>query len=227
MLQRRILGVLAGGALCLGLAACNLGKSPEPTPDVNALYTQAAGTLIGQMNEGLTQTAQAAPPTEQASPTPLASFTPLPTFPVGGLTPIGTPLALGTAGIPLLPTSGVAPAKSWPQGCDDAQFTNETIPDGTKMNSRHDFYKWWAFLNVGTCTWDEGYEFAYKSGDRLNGDNVKIQYEKDFTKPGESIAFKVHMDAPKEAGEYIGFWQMRNDSGGWFGSLVSVDIIVQ
>lgn len=227
MLQRRILGVLVGGALSILLGACNLGKSPEPTADVNALYTEAAATLIGQMNEGLTQTAQAAPPTAQSSPTPLATFTPLPTFPVGGLTPFGTALAAGTAGIPLIPTLSGAPAQSWPQGCNDAQFIGETIPDGTKMNPLHDFKKAWSLLNVGTCTWDEGYSWAFKSGEQLNGSDVKIKFEAQFTEPGHSQAFVVHMDAPKQAGEYIGFWQMKDDSGQWFGSLCSVDIIVQ
>jgi hypothetical protein len=230
MLPRQLRWVIVGVALSISLAACNLGKSPEPTPDVNALYTEAAATLITQMNDQLTQTAQAAPPTLQASPTPLATFTPLPTFPViAGLTPFGTAFALNTPGTAaaLLPTSAGPAAQSWPQGCNDAQFIGETIPDGTKMNPLHDFKKAWSMLNVGTCTWDEGYEFAFKSGEQLNGVNVKIKFESQFTKPGHSQAFVVHMDAPKPAGEYIGYWQMKDDSGNWFGSLVRVDIIVQ
>ena len=74
----------------LALTACNIGRSPEPTPDVNALYTAAAETLIAQFNEQQTQTAQAVTPTPQASPTPLASPSPLPTFALPGLTPLGT-----------------------------------------------------------------------------------------------------------------------------------------
>jgi hypothetical protein len=35
------------------------------------------------------------------------------------------------------------------------------------------------------------------------------------------------MQAPLQNGEYIGYWQMKSDAGAWFGSLVSVDIIVK
>ena len=50
--------------------------------------------------------------------------------------------------------------------------------------------------------------------------------EDQFTQPGHSQAFVVHLQAPKAKGEYIGYWQMKTDAGEWFGSLVSIDIIV-
>lgn len=63
MLHRKTLAVVTAIAAALLLAACNIGKSPEPTPDVNALYTAAAETLVAQFNDQQTQTAQAATPT--------------------------------------------------------------------------------------------------------------------------------------------------------------------
>ena len=225
MLQRRILLAVAAIVLVTALTACNIGKSPEPTADVNALYTAAAETLIAQFGEQQTQTAQAVMSTPQASPTLLASPSPLPTFALsGGVTPFGT-LSIG---LTLLPTVAGLVANSFPVGCNDAQFIGETIPDKKVMSPQHNFTKAWSLQNVGTCTWDEGYSFAFKSGERLSAQPlvIKITFEEQFTKPGHSQAFVVQMEAPKAKGEYIGFWQMRSDDGSWFGSLVSVDIIV-
>jgi hypothetical protein len=222
MFHIKRLAVGAAMMALLTLTACNLGKAPEPTPDVNALYTQAADTLVAQYNEQQTQTARAATPTTQASPTALASPSPFPTFALSGLTPFST-LAPGLTALPTIAGGG---AVSFPVGCDDAKFIGETIPDKTKIDAQKDFKKAWSMLNVGTCTWDEGYTFAFKSGERLSGTDIKITKEADFTKPGGSQAFVVTLKAPNKVGEFIGFWQMRNDAGTWFGSLVSVDIVV-
>jgi hypothetical protein len=222
MLHRKTLAGMTAIAATLVLTACNIGKSPEPTPDVNALYTEAADTLIAQFNDQQTQTALAVTPTPQASPTPLASPSPLPTFALPGLTPLGTPLP----GVTPRPTTAVGGAVSFPVGCNDAKFISETIPDKTKIDAQKEFKKAWSMLNVGTCTWDEGYTFAFKSGERLSGSDIKITKEEDFTAPGDSQAFVVTMKAPNKVGEFIGYWQMRADDGTWFGSLVSVYIIV-
>jgi hypothetical protein len=197
---------------------------------VNALYTEAASTLVSQLNDQQTQTAQAASPTPEMSPTPLASFTPLPTFPVlGALTPFGTPFTLGTpgGGVTALPTSAGPVTNGMAVGCNNAAFIGETIPDGTTMNPQHTFDKVWSLQNTGTCSWDEGYTFAFKSGDQMGGTDIKIVKTADFTDPGHSQAFKVTMEAPKAPGDYAGYWQMKTDAGVWFGSLVSVKIVVQ
>ena len=222
MFRSKVLGAVVVSLLATALAACNIGKSPEPTADVNALYTAAAETLIAQFGGQQTQTAQAIPPTLEASPTPLASPSPLPTFGLPGLTPLGT-LNPGATPLPTLAGPG---AQSFPVGCNDAKFIGETVPDKTKIDAQKDFKKAWSMLNVGTCTWDEGYTFSFKSGERLSGNDVKIIQEKDFTKPGESQAFVVTLKAPNKVGDFIGYWQMRDDAGVWFGSLVSVYIIV-
>ncbi len=229
MLYRKSLGAIAVLGLAASLASCNLGKAPAPTVDANAIYTAAAATLVSQMNDQQTQTAQAPTATD------LATFTPLPTFPIGlGLTPFGTGVAVGAgtpgAGITPLPTlagAGTGGSSGFAVGADNAIFFGETIPDGTKMNPQHDFKKCWQLQNGGTSTWDENYMFAFKSGERMNGVDIKIVNSTDFTKPGHSQTFCVQLYAPKTAGEYKGFWQMKNDTGVWFGSLVSVDIIVQ
>lgn len=224
MLQRRAISAGAALVIMTVLTACNIGRAPEPTPDVNLMYTQAAQTLVAQFGEQQTQTAAAVTPTPITSTTPFASPSPLPTFAISGLlTPIGT-LSLGLTPIP---TTRPVSANSFPVGCNDAQYIGDTVKDKTEFDPGEEFAQAWSLLNVGTCTWDEGYTFAWKSGERMSGQNVRITYSEDFTKPGESQAFVVRMKAPKLAGEYIGNWQMRNDEGTWFGSLVYIDILVK
>ena len=220
--------------LTASLTSCNIGKSPEPTVDVNAVFTSAAGTMISQLNDQQTQTAAAVSPTPIISPTAFATSTLIPTFSLGS-TPFGsTPFIFSTPGLgvtplaPTLPSSGSV-TTGFAVGCNNAELIGETIPDGTIIHPAKKFDKAWSLQNIGTCRWDEGYSFDFKSGEQMQGDNVTITKQSnsgDFTEPGHSQSFIVHLWAPGTAGEYKGYWQMKGDDGNWFGSLVSVDIIV-
>ena len=226
---KKLIWIFAVISLAMALTSCNIGRAAEPTADVNAIYTSAASTMVAALNRQQTQTAQALPPT--ATQTPLASPTPLSTFAVAtGSIPFGTPgtvIAFGTLATlrPTLPSgTGVY---SYPVGCNDATFIGETKPlDGTLMKAGGVFDKGWSMQNTGTCVWDEGYSFAFKSGDKMQGENILIRQSTDFTKPGHSLAFVVQMQAPNAQGQYKGFWQMKDDAGNWFGSIVYVDIVV-
>ncbi len=218
----------------ISLASCNIGKAAAPTPDVNAVFTSAAQTMVAQLSDQQTQTAQAIP---TDTPTGQATFTPLPTFPVN-VTPFGagTPFTFNTptpggSGISLtplaLPTVAGGLVGGFAVGCANAVFAGETIPDKTVITPGKSFEKAWMMYNAGTCTWDQGFRFSFKSGDKLNGNDILISQKDDFTAPGHSITFIVNMKAPMTAREYIGYWQMKTDQGVWFGSLVSVDVIVK
>jgi len=218
--------------LTAALASCNIGKSPEPTADVNAIFTSAAGTMISQLNDQQTQTALAVSPTPIISPTAFATSTLIPTFSLGS-TPFGsTPFLFSTPGLgvtPLAPTLPSSGASSFAVGCNNATFVDETIPDGTVIAPAKKFTKVWEMLNSGTCTWDEGYSFNFKSGEQMQGSNVTITKQNnsgDFTAPGHTQSFLILMWTPGTAGEYKGYWQMKGDDGNWFGSLVSVDVVV-
>ncbi len=230
----KLVWAYAAVVAAIALTSCNIGKAPEPTPDVNAIYTSAAQTMIAGLNARQTQTAAAVPPTPMATSTLAASFTPLATFPVGtGVLPFGTPFSLGTpftigtATTPLATLPSGTGVYSFPVGCADATFIGETAPyDKTVLAGGKEFSKGFSMLNSGTCTWDEGFSFAFKSGDQMQGENQLITQSSQFTKPGQSQAFVLHLQAPRAAGEYKGFWQMKNDTGVWFGSIVFVDIII-
>jgi hypothetical protein len=61
----------------------------------------------------------------------------------------------------------------------------------------------------------------------MGGDDITISKSENFTNPGHSQAFIVHLQAPATAGEYKGYWQMKNAQGTPFGSRVWVDIVVK
>ena len=207
--------------LAATLASCSAGSTPQPTIDVNAIFTFAAGTMNAQLNDRETQTAQA------VSPTPDVTFTPLPTFPV---IPLGTQFSFSTPTGAVIPTvsTGGGSLGSTAVGCDDATYLSETKPlDGTNITAGADFTKAWSLQNTGTCTWNSGYTFAFDSGDQMTGKYVPITKDADFTAPGHSQTFKVNLQAPAAAGEYKGYWRMKNAQGVAFGSRVWVDIIVQ
>jgi hypothetical protein len=217
---KRFTGAAVTLFLAAGLASCNIGSTPQPTIDVNAIFTYAAGTMNAQLNDQGTQTAQA------ASPTPAATFTPLPTFPV---VPLGTPFSISTPGAALPTTStGGNTLGSTAVGCDNATYISETKPnDGTQINGGDTFTKGWSFQNSGTCTWNTGYSFAFDSGELMGGKDIVINKEEDFTDPGHSQTFIVHLQAPTTAGEYKGYWRMKNAAGTPFGSRVWLDIVVK
>ena len=67
-------------ALALVLSACNFGQEAEPTPDVGAIFTAAAETVVAQFSLEQTQTALAAPTATQ-----IPTNSPVPTFAIESL----------------------------------------------------------------------------------------------------------------------------------------------
>lgn len=223
MLVRKLAWLSISSLPAILLTACNLGATPEPTVDVNAIYTSAAETALAAFAQQMTQTAQAASPTPLPTNTSLPTNTPFATLalttPVGG-TPFPT-LAVST---PIGTASGPL--------CNDAVFIADvTVPDGSEMNPGQDFEKVWAIQNSGTCTWDEGFIFAWVSGDDLDGYDILIDTKNDynyhdFVDPGETANFKVTLTAPLTERDYTSCWRMKSDSGFYFGTFACVTINV-
>lgn len=211
--------------IAITLSACNIGATPAPTLDVNAIYTSAAETLVAAFSSQLTQTAQAVPPTAIATNTPLATFTLLPTFPpaVGstplgaGTQPIGTPLVLST---PISTLTGPL--------CNDSGWMGDIgVQDGDVLKPGTDFTKTWAVKNTGTCKWDDGYALVFVAGDKMDGYDVPLKKSSDFVDPGETINLSVKLTAHLAEGTYSGCWKMRDDKGYYFGTVLCYEIVVK
>jgi len=222
----------------LTLAACNVGATPAPTVDVNAINTAAVATAMGQISAQLTMTALSAPtntPPPTVSPLPLVTSA-LPTA-TGGLP--GTPPTLSfnitpnttqVAGLTPIGTAGV-PVSTAVLGdsCNNSVYIADvTYPDNTVVKPGTDFNKVWRVQNTGTCLWDDGYKLAFIAGDRaLDPTSFAFTDSADFVSGGETADLGVDLTAPLAEGTYSATWRMQSDSGVFFGTMLTVVIVVQ
>lgn len=189
------------------IAAC--GPSPtsgEPTPDVAAVRTSAASTVVSQFTlTAAAFTPTASLPTETSAPQITATATVAPLAQV--TTGAGTTVAL----------------------CDslsiDPTTVDVNIPDGTTMTPGQDFIKTWRVKNNGSCPWGAGYELVYAGyADQMAG---QFQPLEEVVQPGQETELSVQFQAPDAAGEYVSAWQMSNPAGVTFPEIIFVKILVQ
>lgn len=218
--------------LAVILSSCNIGATPVPTQDVGAIQTQA-------FSQVLTQVAAANTPTSLPTntPEPTATLAAPPTFAAIGGGAIETPFPFNTplpgltplvvaSPVPTL-SGGMLPTKN---GCNDGIFTGESAPyDGASLQPSTDYEKNFTLMNIGTCTWDDGYTFAFLpefSTPGFKGYDIKIKKIDDFVKPTKSITFTLKLTASHIPGTHIGAWKMKDDGGNFFGSMVYVKYVI-
>jgi hypothetical protein len=227
--------------ITLTLAACNVGATPAPTVDVNAINTAAHATAMGQISAQLTQTALAAPsntpfPTDTplslaTSSLPTAGAGPSPTGGVSGALPTlsfnNTPNTTPIAGFTPL-VSPVAPVNTVVT-CHNSVFVSDvTIPDDTVIKPGVNFTKTWRIQNSGTCAWDDGFQLVFVSGERaLDPTNFQIDESSEFVDSGETTDMSVELTAPLAEGTYTANYRMQTDTGVFFGETIYVRIKVQ
>jgi len=220
------------------LSACNVGATPAPTIDVNAINTAAVSTAMAQISGQITQTALAAP-----SPTLLPTDTPaslptsaLPTVAVGASPTTGAAGALPTVsfnstpipGFTQLAPSPAAPAATASLGdeCSNSAFEGENYPDGSVFKPGEDFKKQWSVRNIGNCVWDDGYALKItnhtKDCEAMDAVNFRFKNSKDFVDPGEGVNLAANLTAPLAKGTYQCTWRLQNDQGFWFGTPLTV-----
>jgi hypothetical protein len=230
-LKRAVFTLITAALL---LTACNMGATPAPTVDVNAINTAAVATAMGQLSAQFTQTALAAPsptimPTNTAVSLPTTGLSTasgaLPTT-SGALPTLSfntTPVA-GFTQVVLSPAAPSGPTASLGDSCNNNVFEGDvTIPDGAILKPGEDFTKTWAIRNTGTCTWDDGYTLVFIGGDQaIDPVDVKLKNTSDFVEPNESVNISVPLTAPLAVGKYTGTWRMQSDSGYYFGTPLTV-----
>lgn len=195
--------------LALLLAACGTGETPMPTPDVGAIQTAAAQTVMAD----ILATQNAA-----ASLTPLASPTAEATEP-----PAETPTVTVTLTVGVFATPGVL---GTPGLCDDAVYVSDvTVPDGSVMTPGQEFLKTWKVRNTGDCTWGAGYTLIYGGyNDRMSGVPAALTTT---VVPNQEVDVSVQFKAPTTPKEYLSAWRMANPNGYAFGQFFFVKIIVR
>ncbi len=190
----RFIASLLLAGITLSAAACSRAET-TPTPNAEAVYTQAAATV----QAGLTQTA-ALLPTNTATSTPLPTNTVVPTQAV-------TPTSA------VSPTNTLAPTSPRPSTADKAAWISQNPADGTVVTPGQNFPMTWTVKNMGTTTWNTNYQLRYYLSEavlRFGAADIKFPKE---VKPGESVDLIVNMKAPSSAGDYTTIWVLTNDQG--------------
>lgn len=190
----------------LFMNACAPASSPAPTPDVNAIYTSAAYTVVAEFTlTAASFTATPLPPTE----------TPAPELPTATSTSLIASVATNELGTPI-------------ELCDSLSFNptdvDVTIPDGTQMVPGQTFTKTWKIKNDGACGWGSGYGLVYAYAEKMSG---KPQALATVVQIGEEVEVSVELKAPDKVGEYTSAWQMTNAKGIPFGKALFVKIVVK
>ena len=197
------------------LVACGSATpaAGEPTPDVAAVRTSAASTVVSQFTlTAAAFTATPAPPTEtQASASPEATSTQT-TLPVAQVTN-----AEGTVVV-------LCDKYSW-----DPATVDVNVPDNTTMSPGQDFIKTWKIKNIGSCTWDAGYKLVFSYGDdELKGEAQPLSAA---IGPQQEVEVSVQFTAPDLPGTYFSVWTMQNAKGITFlgndNKALYVKIVVQ
>lgn len=201
--------------LALIISACAPATPLEPTPDVNAIRTSAASTVVSELTlTAAAFTPTSAPPTETALPEESTATATQITITTSDATQIaqGTPAAL----------------------CDDYNFDvntiDVTIPDGTPITAGQEFVKTWKIRNTGVCTWDTNYTliFSHSNPPNQDMDGQPIPLSA-LVAPGQEVEVSVQFTAPATPGEYTSYWVMSNalDIPFGAGKQLIVQIVVQ
>ena len=200
--------ILAVVLIVLLIGACAPANTPsdEPTPDVAAIRTSAAGTVVSQFTlTAAVFTPTLAQPTDTPAPDTTGTATATATGPFAQVTDAsGTVVAL----------------------CDSLEFVADVnVPDDTNMAPGQDFLKTWRVKNTGSCPWGEGYELVYAGyANEMAG---QVQPLTQVVQPGQEVEVSVQFTAPDQIGEYLSAWQMENPAGVTFEEIIFVRIIVQ
>jgi hypothetical protein len=197
------------------ITACGGANTPqpgEPTPDVAAIRTSAASTVVSQFTLTAaaftptpTQFTETAEPEGEATGTIVNTVAAATTQPVVQVTnALGTTVAL----------------------CDSLEFVADVnVPDDTNMAPGQDFLKTWRVKNTGSCPWGEGYELVYAGyANEMSGQPQALTQ---VVQPGQEVEISVQFTAPDEIGNYLSAWQMENPAGVTFEEIIFVRIIVQ
>jgi hypothetical protein len=192
--------------LVLALSACGGDIVTPDTAAVDAIYTQAAGTVGAK----LTQTAMVSTNTPVPSPTLADSPT---------LGPTQTPLITNTPEITSTPILiATQPQTAITGACDDMVYVSDvTVTDGSQVVPGSKFVKTWKIRNTGKCNWSTNYRLIYGwSSDTWKDIKLAPPASVLLTKavaPGEEYEISVTLTAPVTSGNYSASFRLQNEQG--------------
>ncbi|MBC8504148.1 MAG: hypothetical protein H8D34_04785 [Chloroflexi bacterium] len=138
---------------------------------------------------------------------------PTPTLFPATITPTDIPATATSIPPTAIPPTPTQKSTSY---CDWVSFIADvTIPDGTIIQPGISFTKIWRIENRGTCTWTQDYALVFSSGNQM-GQTSTVKLPNNVA-PGGRVDVSVALTAPTSAGNYRGYWMLRNSAGETFG----------
>lgn len=107
---------------------------------------------------------------------------------------------------------------------DNLTFINdETIPDGTFIETGASIDKRWEVQNSGTCNWGEGYTIRL-----IGGSDMGVESPLDLipVRSNSTTTIRIQFFAPEDPGNYRSAWQAYNADDIAFGDVFYIDIKV-
>jgi hypothetical protein len=181
------------------MAACGPSATPAgSTPDVAAIRTSAASTVVSQF----TLTAAIFTPVAPAAPSDTSE-------PANTAEPETTATATTAAVAQVTNAEGTTVTL-----CDkyawDPDTVDVNVPDNTPVSPGQDFVKTWKIKNTGACTWGEGYKMVFSYGEEMNGVAQPLGAA---IAPGQEVDVSVQFTAPDLPGSYFSVWTLQNAKG--------------
>ena len=183
------------GIMLVATLACSLPSVTTPNVQLGEAQTLAAQTVGAALTQGLagvaTEIATQIPADTSTAPPPNATAIPTQTF--TSIPPSATTV------------------------CNQASFVEDvSVPDGKSFQTGEHFTKTWRLKNVGSCVWTSGYQLVFDHGDKMSGPDSK-QLTTGVINPGQNVDISVDLVAPSSAGNYKGYWMLREPGGAIFG----------
>ncbi len=156
---------------------------------------------------------------------------PAPTTPI----PTGNPFGSATAEAPATPAAadrvGLVARPAAPgdlcgvasEEIDGALVADLGLPDGAQVAPNAKYRETWRLRNTGRCTWPEGTELVFISGDPIPGPQRAPVSQ---VGPGRDVDVTVELTAPTQPARYASYWRLQAPGGQLFGAVVYTEIMV-
>ncbi len=131
-------------------------------------------------------------------------------------TPPGEPTSTQTFPTPPVTTApeGASPAATTCRY--QARFVQDvTVPDDSPFRGGTSFTKTWRLRNVGTCSWDPGFQLVFVGGDGMSG--LAFVPLPRLIAPQDTVDLSIDLIAPEVEGTHRGEWMIQTPSGELFG----------
>lgn len=186
--------------LALLLAAC-FTASPNQSPDLNVIRTEAVSTFIAAMPVEPLPSDPTPQPTPTAEPTSTTAVLPPTDIPLPTLMPSLTPAPVVVKTYAPVIITG-----------DHGYLVSQSPADWAKIAPGHGESVFFTIMNNGTTTWTTDYTFRFIDGYKAWG--VTQINLPDEVKPGQTAFLGINVFPPEDPGNYYTtYWGLFNADG--------------